>query len=209
MSPLNHHETREAHATRYTAGWPLPPTPRLRRTGQFRCAVHAGWPRPPSAVLLRRTGVPELWALAGKMKTHGIKDASGKEFAFEVDNFHLSRKALCRLVAGIPGCTVTRKPSRFRWSHEDEDEFCAFELEGIRFVAWEPWGDNSRYWVGPKAEEGSSPRWCPQLDRVREAFSRARPFLGLLFRQPGGAANGSPPIPSEPNGTSPAAGSRR
>jgi hypothetical protein len=142
------------------------------------------------------------------MKTYGIKDTDGTEFAFEVDNFHLSRKGLCRLVARIPGCIVTRKPSRFRWSHEDEDEFCAFELEGVRFVAWEPWGDNSRYWVGPKVEEGSSPRWCPQLDRVREAFSRARPFLGLLFGQDG-AANGSQPIRSETNSTSSAAGSRR
>ena len=171
------------------AGWPV----------QFCFAAHAFWSR-----------VPGLWTLlAEKMKTHGIKDAAGKEFAFEVDNFHLSRKGLCRLVAGIPGCIVTRKPSRFRWSHEDEDEFCTFELEGVRFVAWEPWGDNRRYWVGPKVEQGSSPKWCPQLDRVREAFNRARPFLGLLFGQSDGAANGSQPILSETNRTSSAAGSRR
>jgi hypothetical protein len=69
------------------------------------------------------------------MKTHGIKSADGREFAFEVANFHLGRNGLCRLVARIPGCVVVRKPSRFRWSFEDEPEFCEFELDGVRFVA--------------------------------------------------------------------------
>jgi hypothetical protein len=145
--------------------------------------------------------------LAGEMKTHGIKDADGKEFAFEVNNFHLGHKGLCRLIARIPGCIVTRKPRRFTWS--SEDEFCEFELEGIRFVASEPWGDSSRYWVGPKTQEGTSPKWCVQVDEVRAAFSRARPFLGLLFGQPDGAADGSQPIRSETDSTPPAAGSRR
>lgn len=74
-------------------------------------------------------------ALAADMKTHGIKSADGREFAFEVANFHLGRNGLCRLVARIPGCVVVRKPSRFRWSFEDEPEFCEFELDGVRFVA--------------------------------------------------------------------------
>lgn len=127
--------------------------------------------------------------LAGEMKTHGIKDADGREFAFEVANLHLGRGGLCRLVSRIPGCVVLRKPSRFRWSFEDEEEFCEFELDGVRFVAWEPWGDNSRYWVGPKFPDGMTPTWCPQVDRVREAFVRARPFLGLLIGQPAAGGN--------------------
>ena len=126
-----------------------------------------------------------------KVKTHGIKSDDGKEFAFEVDNFHLGRAGLCRLVSLIPGCVVVRKPSRFRWSFEDEEEFCEFELDGVRFVAWEPYGDNSRYWVGPKSPAGTPPKWCPQVDRVREAFVQARPFLGLFFGQPDGAAKRS------------------
>ncbi len=126
------------------------------------------------------------------MKTYGIKGHDGKEFAFEVDNFHLGRPGLCRLVSRIPGCIVVRKPSRFRWSFEDEEEFCEFELEGVRFVAWEPYGDNGRYWVGPKSPDGTSPKWSPQVDRVREAFVRARPFLGLVFGEPHASPNGGP-----------------
>src|SRR5262249_556173 len=120
-----------------------------------------------------------------------IKGDDGKDSAFEVGNFHLGRRGLCRLVSRIPGCVVVRKPSRFRWSLEDEEEFCEFELDGVRFVAWEPYGDNSRDWVGPKSPEGTPPRWCPQVDRVREAFVQARPFLGFLFGQPDGAASRS------------------
>jgi len=119
--------------------------------------------------------------LAEEMRTYGIKDVDGREFAFEVKNFHLGRNALCRLIARIPGCRVMRKPSWFRWSFEDEPEFCEFELGGVRFVAWEPWGDNSRYWIGPKSVEGSSPKWCAQVDRVREAFRGAHAFLGIVF----------------------------
>ena len=133
------------------------------------------------------------------MKTYGIKGDDGKEFAFEVNNFHLRRTGLCRLVSRIPGCVVVRKPSWFRWSFEDKEEFCEFELDGIRFVAWEPFGDNSRYWVGPKSPAGHPPKWCPQVDQVREAFARARPFLGVLFGQPDGAASRSQPVRSETN----------
>ena len=127
--------------------------------------------------------------LAGEMKTFGIKSDDGREFLFEVNNFHLGRRSLCRLVTRIPGCVVVRKPNRFRWSFEDEDELCEFELDGVRFVACEPFGDNSRYWVGPKSQKGIPSKWCPQVDRVREAFVRSRPFPGLFLRQLDGPGN--------------------
>lgn len=46
-----------------------------------------------------------------------------------------------------------------------EQTFCEFEVEGVRFEAEEPYGDNSRYWIGP-----SPPRWVAQVGSVREAF---------------------------------------
>lgn len=115
------------------------------------------------------------------MKTYDLKNADGQIFAFEVDNCHLRRNGLCRLVARIPGCIVVRKPKLFRWPFNNEDEFCEFELDGVRFVALEPWGDSSRYWVGPKSEGTGHLKWSPQVDRVREAFVRANPLFGMLF----------------------------
>ena len=105
------------------------------------------------------------------MHTYDLKDEQSRVYAFEVGNFLLTRLGLYRLVRRIPGCRVTRRPTAFmQWSSEDNDEFCEFEVDGMPFVAWEPWGDNSRYWVGPKVKEGQAPQWSPTVDRVREAF---------------------------------------
>ena len=115
------------------------------------------------------------------MRIYEIKDAEGRPFAFEVSNFHLTRAGLSRLVRRIPNCRIIRKPKWFRWSSEDDAEFCEFEVDGMLFVAWEPWGDNSRFWVGPKVREGNTPQWSPAVDRVRETFRQARPIFGMIF----------------------------
>jgi hypothetical protein len=79
-----------------------------------------------------------------------------------------------------------------RWSSEENEEFCEFEVDGVPFVAWEPWGDNSRFWVGPKAKEGQTPQWSPTVDRVRAAFRMARPLFGMIIGQPSAALYASP-----------------
>ena len=97
------------------------------------------------------------------MTVHDLKDAGGRVFAFEVDNSALGRAGVCRLVSRIPGCRVVRRPKTLSWLREDD--FCEFEVGGVRFAAVEDFGDNSRYWVGPQP-----PRWVPQVETVRQAF---------------------------------------
>jgi len=101
------------------------------------------------------------------MKTYDLTDDEGRVFGFEVSNAFFPRSTACRVAQRIPGAKLIRGPRIF----PSEDEFCEFELEGVTFVLWEPWGDNSRYWIGPKAGQ-----WVPQLDRVREEFVRWQPF---------------------------------
>lgn len=67
---------------------------------------------------------------------------------------------------------VLRGPARL--SAFREEQFCEFEVEGQRFIVWEPFGDNSRYWVGPEPAV-----WCKEVDVVRAAFRRARPWKVL------------------------------
>jgi len=132
------------------------------------------------------------------MKTYDLKDKEDRVYAFEVGNFMLTRGGLCRLVRRIPGCRVTRRPTPFmRWSSEENEEFCEFEVDGVPFVAWEPWGDNSRFWVGPKVKEGQTPQWSPTVDRVRDAFRIARPLFGIVMGQPSPAPYSSPAAGSE------------
>jgi hypothetical protein len=107
------------------------------------------------------------------MKVYDLKDKEGRNFAFEVGNALIGRAEVARIVGRIPGAIVTRKPKAFSWS--SEDEFCEWEINGVRFNAWEPFGDNSRYWIGP-----NPPEWRSEIQNVRNAFLQHRPFWGLF-----------------------------
>ena len=115
------------------------------------------------------------------MTIHDLRNSDGNVFAFEVSNFLLSRRACCRIVRRIPGAHLLNQPPFFSWPWSSEDEFCEFELDAVKFVVWEPWGDSSRYWIGPQPL-----RWVPEITWVREAFARSGPF-GLRSRANGKA----------------------
>src|SRR4051812_48504811 len=97
------------------------------------------------------------------VKTFDLTDNEGRILAFEIDNCRINRRSVCDVIRSIPGVTIRREPKR--WWISLEEEFCEFDLDGVRFVAWEPFGDNSRYWIGPKP-----PRWVPQIETIRCAF---------------------------------------
>lgn len=105
------------------------------------------------------------------MKTYGINNESGKLFAFEVGNVFLGRRGACRVVRSIPGVRIHRLPKG--WPHSNEDIFCEFELGGQHFEIYEPFGDNSRYWVGPKSAKDTE-----EILVIRAAFEQAG-FLGF------------------------------
>ncbi len=99
------------------------------------------------------------------MKIHLLEDESGKLHAFEVDNWKVSRERATKIVGSVSGTVVTRKPKRiFSWFREEV--FCEFELNGVVFQIDEPYGDNSRYWIGIKETGG----WCKELELVKQAF---------------------------------------
>jgi hypothetical protein len=92
-----------------------------------------------------------------------IKDAGGRVLAFEVKNSTLGRRGVCKVLARIPGCRLVRTPKFLSWLRETEFGQC--EIEGVTFVVEEPFGDNSRYCIGPQP-----PRWVSQIATVRQAF---------------------------------------
>ena len=107
------------------------------------------------------------------MKTYELLDKDGHFFAFEVGNAGLGRRGVCRVVEAIPGAKVVRRPKFLSWFREEE--FCEFVVDGKTFVAWEPYGDSSRYWIGPDPIEP-----LPQTQRVQAAFDAFRE--SRLFR---------------------------
>ena len=115
------------------------------------------------AINSRRAGPPHSKTLAA-MKVYDIRDPQDRIFAFEIENLGVGRRGVCRIVERIPGAKVTRRPKFLSWFREAE--FCEFTVDGESFAAEEPWGDNSRYWIGPKP-----PRWVAQAEKVRDAFA--------------------------------------
>ena len=114
--------------------------------------------------------VANLSTGGANVRVYDLKDEEGRVFAFEVDNAMLGRGGARRLVRRIPGARVADGPAA------NSDEFCHFEVDGVQFRIWDPWGDNSRYWVGPVEA-----RWAPQCEKVHQAFRRAHALFGLIL----------------------------
>jgi hypothetical protein len=74
-----------------------------------------------------------------------------------------------RVLGSVPGVTDFKR----RWF--DEHRF-TFTYGGRACVVWEPWGDNSRYWIGPAEME-------PPVDMgpINDAFRKFR-FLMTFDR---------------------------
>jgi len=101
------------------------------------------------------------------MKTYPQYTEDNKLSSFEINNIFCSRKKATRVIETIPGVKVLRRPKRFlSWFREDV--FCEFELGGATYLVEEPFGDNSRFWIGPlqKDVDGS-------IGKVLEAFDAA------------------------------------
>ena len=96
------------------------------------------------------------------MRIYDLNTEDGHLRAFEVGSAFLSRGQACRIVAKIPGAELVRKSRLYR----DNDDFCEFTLAGETFFIEEPFGDNSRYWIGSKGPTQSS-----SLLQVRAAFA--------------------------------------
>ncbi len=84
------------------------------------------------------------------MKTYPLLNDADKVIGFEVSNlFFPSSASVSRFFAKCPGVQITRQRKMFESGNEIHVELV---LEGTTFIVWEPFGDNSRYWVGLKEE---------------------------------------------------------
>ena len=76
------------------------------------------------------------------MKTYPIKREDGSIHAFEIPSTWISMHAIKKILSSIPGVTsINRKLN--------SDDRLEFMYNNEAWVVNEPWGDNSRYWIGP------------------------------------------------------------
>ena len=81
------------------------------------------------------------------MQTYPIIDDSGTIYAFEIENSYVGPGALERVLANVPGVTQVQSRKLFAASHET---IVKFTFKGEEFEVSEPFGDSSRYWIGPR-----------------------------------------------------------
>ena len=85
------------------------------------------------------------------MRTYPIRSAGGVLYAFEVDAQLLGRR-LARVLRQIEGVTDVRPR---RWWIGSPDIRIRFRYRGREYVVWEPFGDNSRWWIGPDDDDAA------------------------------------------------------
>jgi hypothetical protein len=87
------------------------------------------------------------------MKTYPIY-ASDKStlFAFEIPNTFVRLSSIARTLASVDG---VKNIERRKWFSISADVPIKFQYQGIEYIVWEPFGDNSRYWIGPRHTDGS------------------------------------------------------
>lgn len=101
-------------------------------------------------------------------KVFPIESASGVVYAFDVEAVYFSRRSLRRILLSVPGV------SHLERSIEVEGSIYKFMYRGKNCMVWEPYGDNSRYWVG---QDDKNEDYVDFTD-VLEAFkSYQPPFL--------------------------------
>ena len=103
------------------------------------------------------------------MKIYPVLTESGsRTSAFEIENAYVGVGAIWKLLGGVDGVANIRQPSS---SAKRDDVRLEFDFRESPFVVWEPFGDNSRFWIGPK-DGAVSP---VDVSALEEAFSRHRP----------------------------------
>lgn len=101
------------------------------------------------------------------MKTYSIQGTEGHPYAVEVENAYIGVRSLAELLGKVDGVTSVevRKPL----SHSG-DVRGTFRFLGADFVIVEPFGDNSRYWVGPADEDAEKRRDITPIETCLRAY---------------------------------------
>lgn len=114
------------------------------------------------------------------MKTHPVTTKDGmRSFAFEIDVACISPGKAARLLTEVDGVTDVRLRKMFSNS---ADVHIEFKYRGQPYQVWEPFGDNSRFWTGPRDAEND----VGDITGLEAAFKRYRPpihrvLLGRFF----------------------------
>jgi hypothetical protein len=98
-----------------------------------------------------------------------IRSSTVPPYAFEIENAYVSARRVARILDSISGVANIRVKKPFHRSEYRVE----FDYNQRKFVVWEPFGDNSRFWIGPK----DSAALDVDISRIEEAFLAHRPSI--------------------------------
>lgn len=104
------------------------------------------------------------------MRTYPIVDDAGLMFALEVENAYVGPGALAQVIGAVSGVSAVQPRKPFSGS---ADTRVTFQYQGMPFVVMEPFGDNSRYWIGPESPEAGKVD-VSALDRALKEYRPSR-----------------------------------
>jgi len=107
------------------------------------------------------------------MKTYTQRNEEGKLVGIEIANSFISSHGMSRFIQRIKGSEMLQIRSLF----SADEIHVRFKFAGVKFIVWEPYGDNSRLWVGPDDDESVSEK---ELAELRNCFEHTKrwSFLG-------------------------------
>ncbi|WP_036114039.1 MULTISPECIES: hypothetical protein [Luteibacter] len=104
------------------------------------------------------------------METFPVANKGDQKVAFAIKNIYVSGRTIARLLDQAEGVTDVRLRGRFGSSEDIRIEFKYLDRD---YIVWEPFGDNSQYWIGPRSpDEGAD-----EIIGVENIFKRYRPPL--------------------------------
>ncbi len=101
------------------------------------------------------------------MKTYPIKTDDNRTFAFEISNAYIGASTIADLLRQNSRVTNLKKRKPLQ---SPGDVHIEFQYAGVDFMVWEPYGDSSRYWIGPKNDGDRS----VGVEDLESAFARYR-----------------------------------
>jgi hypothetical protein len=109
------------------------------------------------------------------MQTYPIRDKQEHAFAFEIENVYATPRAIGNLLRQVNEVSDVRVRKLFsKW----EDIHVWFKFGETEYIVLEPFGDNSRYWIGPQVV-GENPLNISDIENVFKSYRP--PFLQEWF----------------------------
>lgn len=109
------------------------------------------------------------------MRTYPAASLESKHIAFEIQNLLVSRRQIAKIISAVPGVTRVVLGAHFGSS---SDLRLTFNYCGEEYIVWEPYGDSSRYWIGPRTLTDAS-RDCSDLEKAFQTFEPSLLVRGI------------------------------